>query len=73
MARSRFFFPALEEAADALVEVLQYARDHKGVHYRFGPLIAKEALENGLWLDGDIEELADTLDNKIPAAVRHDE
>lgn len=73
MARARFFFPALEDAGEAIIEVLQHARKHKGIQYEFGPLTAADVLENGLWLDGDIEDLAATLDNKIPAAVRHDE
>ena len=72
MARARIFFTDLASAADGLVTVLQYARDNKEVDYRFGPLTAQGVLENGLWLEGQIDDLADTLEQDS-GAVRYDE
>lgn len=72
MARSRFFFDSLQSAALGLIALLEHARNNKEVDFRFGPTSAPAILENGLWLDGQIDDLADTLE-EISGAVRHDE
>lgn len=72
MIRFRFFFDNLKAAAEFLVEVLEYARNHKEVDFRFGPTSAQAALASGLWMEGQIKDLADSLD-KIPGVVRERE
>lgn len=70
--RSRFFFDDLNSAATGLLIVIQHARNNRHLDYRFGPMSAANVLENGLWLEGQIEELADSLE-QVSGAVRHDE
>ena len=70
--RARFFFDNLNSAATGLLIVLQHARNNRHLDYRFGPMAASSVLENGLWLEGQIEELADSLE-QVSGAVRHDE
>jgi hypothetical protein len=70
--RTRFFFDDVKDAADALVLVLEHARNHKDVQFRFGPTTAPAILQSGLWLEGQIADLADSIGKKI-LAVRHDE
>lgn len=72
MARARFLFDSLASAALGLIEVLEYARAHEDKDFRFGPTKAASVLESGLWIDGDILELSDSLD-EVSGAVRYDE
>jgi len=70
MAFARIFFDSLPAAAEGLLELLQHSRDNGKVQFKFGPTSAPSILESGLWMDGDIEPLADSIENKIPGSVR---
>lgn len=67
----RIFFDSLDVAVEALIVVLTDAREGDST-YRFGGLSAKQILDSGLLLQGDINKILGKLD-KLPGTVVHDE
>ena len=72
MARARFLFDSLPSAAEGLIMVLEYAREHEDADFRFGPVRARSVLDSGLWIDGTFGTLSDSLE-QVSGAVRYDE
>lgn len=68
---SRFFFDSLSAAAKGLLTVVLDARETPHF-YRFGGLSAKQVLASGLLLEGQIESIADRLE-QLPGVLRYDE
>lgn len=64
----RFLFDSTEAAAQALLTVLQYARETTD-DFEFGGLTLVSLVESGMWLTGDVSEVAKRLD-EVPGAVR---
>jgi hypothetical protein len=67
MATAIYQFDSLTAAAEALVVVLEDARE-SDVYYKFSPLSAREVLDRGLSLTGDIEIVTEKLDEVAGAA-----
>lgn len=65
----RFFFDSLESAVDALITVMEDARDTDKV-YEFGSLSAKQILASGLVIRGEASQVVAKV-QKIPGAVLH--
>lgn len=64
----RFFFSSLEDAAQALLTVLEDAETTKA-EYVIGGLSAKTVLSSGLLLQGDIEQVSSAVEKAVPAAA----
>lgn len=68
---SRFFFPDEPTAAEALLVVLEHAREAESF-YRFYGLSVPAILQSGLVLEGDIADVA-ALVEAVPGTTRYDE
>lgn len=64
----RFFFSGLEDAARALLTVLEDAESTKA-DYVIGGLSAKTVLSSGLLLQGDIEQVTAAVEKAVPSAA----
>lgn len=60
MASARVMVDSVESAAEALVAVLEHARSSKS-DYEFGPINAESVMRVGLFLDGEIEGVLDSV------------
>lgn len=67
----RFFFLDIASAVEALLTVLEDARDTKH-DYTFGSMSAKQVMASGLMIVGDAEEVASKVET-IDGAQRHNE
>lgn len=68
---SRFYFDSIDTAAQALLTVLEDARETER-YYSFGSLTASQILSSGLLLTGEIDEVVAKLE-QIPDVTRYDE
>jgi hypothetical protein len=68
---SRFLFNSLEGAVEALLTTLEDARETV-FDYSFGSLSADQVYASGLILIGEIDEIADKLE-QIDGATRYDD
>lgn len=60
MANARVLVDSVQAAAETLVTVLEHARKTRD-YYTFGPINAESVMREGLYLDGDIEEVLDEV------------
>lgn len=68
---ARFFFDSLAGAVEALLVVLEDARETE-YSYRFGSLSADQVFASGLMLIGEIGEVASKLE-QIEGTTRYDD
>jgi hypothetical protein len=68
---TRFFFDQLDVAAEALILVLEDARE-TDAKYSFGGLSAQQIYASGLILEGEIDAIAAKVE-ELPGTTRHDE
>lgn len=67
MASARVMVDSVQAAAETLVVVLENARSTRR-QFDFGPIKAESVLRNGLFLDGEIEDvLGEVLE--VPGAI----